>query len=246
MKDNASFDLNESKIDLIKDTTVANDQLLGAEYACTLNKLIKVHECDQFTPIVFQKISALKVILVKRFQNQTILSFDVGTVDEDENLVFQNGCFKKRKACPFFIYAVIFLDTVAVSYEVISLVIQALNWDTDEQSRRRIIINENVVFAPERFAQCCKLFYGYRWLFRGRSRQAFLPYYRVALTANFSQMIGCIFVLIVTWKEKHLNGAYIIFIMISILENIFLTMYLRYMDRISVAKTSVIRDKAIL
>ena len=123
-------------------------------------------------------------------------------MEEDEKFIFEQGCCMKRKVYPFFVYTVVIMDTIAIIYESVFLLIQILNVDGDEQ-RRRVVVNENLVWTPERIAQIIKLYYGYRWLLKGQSRELYIPFYRMVLTANSSQIIGSIFVLLVTYQNHH-------------------------------------------
>ena len=57
----------------------------------------------------------------------------------------------KRKVFPFLVYTVVIMDTIAFIYEMVFLLVQVLAVEEDEQ-RRRVVVNENLVWTPERIA----------------------------------------------------------------------------------------------
>ena len=93
-----------------------------------------------------------------------------------------------------------------------------------------------------------KLYYGINWgCVKGRkTRNNFIAYYRIGLTANFSVIFECLVIMIVYFDVNIVTFIQLQLFLYCAFQICLLHFYLRYLDAIHVAKNDYQRDQKIL
>ena len=111
--------------------------------------------------------------------------YGLGEIQDEERICCKGkvGC-RKRTCCPCVILVSIFMNIVMF------LVLCATSvYDGYIEGNVQFFKQMLVIFTPFTVPYLLKIAYGIVWFFKGRARKAFLPYYRMAMTANISNFL---------------------------------------------------------
>ena len=91
-----------------------------------------------------------------------------------------------------------------------------------------------------------KVFTGMRWIFQ-RTRQNFIPYYRMSMTFNFYTITVAVQYLIAI-NIQYMNVFYmqLYSVVWYLIESLFLEIHIRYIDSVHIAKNELQKNKNIL
>ena len=112
-------------------------------------------------------------------------NYGLGEIQDEERICCRGkvGC-RKRTCCPCVILAALFMN-ICMFLVLISL---SIYYDFIE-GKKHFFEQMLVIFTPFTVPYLLKISYGTVWFFKGRARKAFLPYYRMAMTANISNFL---------------------------------------------------------
>ena len=97
-----------------------------------------------------------------------------------------------------------------------------------------------------------KMYKGMAWFFfRGRTYKAFLAYYRVSMTFNFSVLAFLVELIFVSFSYgpgwyQHYHILQWLILVWYVTECICLEVHMRHLDRVKIAKNELLRDRSIL
>ena len=120
---------------------------------------------------------------------------DAGTVFEDEKVwIGMKCCCRKKRFCNLMVWGAVIFDIISCIFMIILFLflITGLSILTIDSNEKPYFRNVILAWFPIQFLLVLKLWYGIQYLKKGRTRQAFIPYYRVAVTYYYSVMISII------------------------------------------------------
>ena len=173
--------------------------------------------------------------------NKTILeessrNFGLGVVHDEDRICCggRRGC-KKRYCCPGIVLTALLFDIASFGVYIYEAIQES------KEGRKSYTARTTVIFFPFTFCYLIKLWYGIYWFFKGRQRKHFLPYYRIAMTANLSNMIFILPLAFIMLSLDRHREAYLAFCLLAVYgpETIILEVHIRYLDSLHFAKNEL-------
>ena len=112
-------------------------------------------------------------------------NYGLGEIQDEERICCKGkvGC-RKRICCPGVILAALVMNIL-----MFLVLIYTSVYEDFMQGGEYFFEQMLVIFTPFTVPYLFKISYGIVWFFKGRARKAFLPYYRMAMTANISNFL---------------------------------------------------------
>ena len=175
-------------------------------------------------------------------------TFGLGEVKDEVRVCCQGryGC-RKSSCCTGIVLGAIFLQliglgTVIATFMYSYFVIMRNPYIPD--SILKMLWNIELVSSPYYACLVAKIYFGCAWFVRKRTRRAFLPYYRVSMTANCSTTFFCLSnVSTFLALNEHFEAYFqLAGVALMILETVFLEIHMRHLDTVQYAKHSLLKD----
>ena len=183
------------------------------------------------------------------------LSHLIKEKDEERICFNSRRCYcRKRKCCVCLVYASLIIEVcillvTAAIYTIIYLLLGQIEDSEERRFYRWSFVRIPLIWLPMYICIFVRLYYGFRWIFKGQTRRNFIAYYRLTMTSggNLLLVILVIDMIILispnSYEIKRSIVYNLVYVLFETTTLVFVQIYMKYLDAVNQVKNDVARTK---